>query len=113
MLQLQPLGRRLHDQLAASKALKTRRRAQPLAGRGGVGLAPAVALGALGQRDAHAIDPGCKRAGVGVVKACGVAAQRRELGDPGAHRARAGDAHRGDVHAGSMASRSGGSSPSQ
>ena len=76
----------------------------------GLGCGPAAALGPAAEVRAQPLDPALQRLGVGVVKQGLVAAEARQLGDPGAHRPGARDSD--PLDHGSAAA-GGGGSPSQ
>ena len=92
VLELQRLGSRLDDELAARQVLEALRRLEPLARRGRLLGRPPPPLNAALELALDALDPARKRLGDGVVeqRARG-GLQAGELRDPGAHRPGADD----------------------
>ena len=91
-LQRQVLGRRLDHEVALGEVAEAAGGIDAPRRRGCLLLAPAAALGPLAERGAEALDAGFQRLRHRVVQERLVAAQRRDLGDPGPHRAGADDA---------------------
>ena len=91
-LQLQVLRRRLDHQVAVGEVVDARGAAGSRTGRLDVLFAPTSLLRSLREGAAQPLDSACQRRRDRVVQAGLVAAQRRDLGDPGTHRAGTDDA---------------------
>ncbi len=91
-LELQVLGSGLDHQLARPELVELGGRLQSYLGGLGLVGRPAAALRTAREVGPQPFDPCSERLGPGVVQVGLVARQARELGDPGAHRARPRDA---------------------